>query len=503
MSGLGLMILLASVEARAGWSLVGVYDSAALLASSRDEDTPRALWVASPGMTRSCGPAKAPDGLGLFEAETLANGDAPALAILLESSDRDGPLGDEDVRVSLGLHGPEIRLYPAVSPRALAVTITGPGALRHKQLVRTQLEMELCMEHKVGRGWIGGDGVGLRQAFLLDPPAVGGPDRKAFGGQRDPVPALLGPPDACLHREEGLNSSVVGGQGEGSLDLVPSDVWGAGLRWCGPEEVGGAAAVGLPGPIALHLSGDEASPPPRERIALNVEIGAAEDDLDVKYTLRYGDEVLASDAPLFSAVPATPGQPAPSPGIQDLLAGVPYAYPSLGPPKENDRYALLLVPNWQVAEALRRLKAGKPGASMGDGGVGVIDAVGEVLSHPELLTVQVPGAGGSWVNLSGALRGEPWGLRDWGYSAGMLTGRAPIALPGFERPSWESVSEAHRAGRHSLFLGAFAVAAGLCALGLRRLRDLWTPSPVERVTYWPDAEGDTSTASAPPAPGKA
>ena len=134
MSALGLMFLLGAGEAQAGWSLVGVYDTAALLARTRAEDTPRELWVASPGMSRSCGPAKAPDGLGLFEAESLANGDAPALAILLQSTSHDGPLGDEDVRVSLGLSGPEIRLYPAVNPRALAVRITGPGALRHKQL---------------------------------------------------------------------------------------------------------------------------------------------------------------------------------------------------------------------------------------------------------------------------------------------------------------------------------------------------------------------------------
>ena len=233
----------------AGWSLVGVYDSSALLATSRDEDSPRALWTAAPGMTRSCGPAKAPDGLGMFEAEALFDAQSPALAILLQAPPGGATLSTDDVRVSLGIDGPQLRLYPAVSPRALAVSISGPGSLRHKQLVRTQLEMELCMEHKVGRGWIGGDGAALRQAFLLDPPAVGGADRKAFGGQRDPVPALLGPPDACLRREEGLEGGVVGGQGEGSLDLVPSDVWGASLRWCGPEETGGAAAGELPRPI--------------------------------------------------------------------------------------------------------------------------------------------------------------------------------------------------------------------------------------------------------------
>ena len=302
----------------------------------------------------------------MFEAEALFDAQSPALAILLQAPAGGATLSTDDVRVSLGIDGPQLRLYPAVSPRALAVSISGPGSLRHKQLVRTQLEMELCMEHKVGRGWIGGDGAALRQAFLLDPPAVGGADRKAFGGQRDPVPALLGPPDACLRREEGLEGGVVGGQGEGSLDLVPSDVWGASLRWCGPEETGGAAAGELPFAIhyagmdviaALHLSGEEAPPAGRERLALDVVIGAAASDLDVRYDLRFGGQTLVDQGNLFSLVPSRAGEAAPAPGIQDLLASVPYTYPTLGTPEVSDAYALLLVPNWQLSEGLRRIKA--------------------------------------------------------------------------------------------------------------------------------------------------
>ena len=52
------------------------------------------------------------------------------------------------------------------------------------------------MEHKVGRGWTGADGDRLRQAFLLDPPDNNRPDRRYFGGQKDPVPGMLGPADA-------------------------------------------------------------------------------------------------------------------------------------------------------------------------------------------------------------------------------------------------------------------------------------------------------------------
>ena len=37
-------------------------------------------------MENSCGPAKGPDALGLFEAEMIANQMAPALVVLLEYS---------------------------------------------------------------------------------------------------------------------------------------------------------------------------------------------------------------------------------------------------------------------------------------------------------------------------------------------------------------------------------------------------------------------------------
>ena len=66
------------------------------------------------------------------------------------------------------------------------------------KLIRTQLEIELCLEHKVGRGWLGNDAENYGQAFLRDPPDHDRLDRKYFGGQRDPVPGLVGPSDACV-----------------------------------------------------------------------------------------------------------------------------------------------------------------------------------------------------------------------------------------------------------------------------------------------------------------
>ena len=144
-------------------------------------------------MEGSCGPAKMPMGLGKFEAEAVAQGLSPTLMLLLERRGPARELAPADVSLEIGDEGASVRLEPMVEPRRLAVQISGEGLVTHKQLVRTQIEMELCLEHKVGRGWVGQDAASLRQAFLLDPPAERRIDRLAFSGQRNPVPALTGP----------------------------------------------------------------------------------------------------------------------------------------------------------------------------------------------------------------------------------------------------------------------------------------------------------------------
>ena len=55
---------------------------------------------------------------------------------------------------ALGNDGPEFILQPMVQPRFISVEIEGDGALRYKQLVRTQLEMNCVWSTR----W---DGVGL------------------------------------------------------------------------------------------------------------------------------------------------------------------------------------------------------------------------------------------------------------------------------------------------------------------------------------------------------
>lgn len=475
---IGLLTLWSRAATAADVSLVGLYDSAALQLQEGRAGT--FAWVAAPGMTTSCGPAKAPDGLGVFEAEAMAGGMTPALALVLRSS-AGGVLTTENVRVSLGQTRPEVRLHPAVRPRTLAVSLSSTGAPRHKQLLRTQLEMELCLEHKVGRGWIGGATDELRQAFLLDPPPDGGPDRKYFGGQREPVPALLGPPDACLRFTEGLTGDSTGNRGDNSLDLVPSDIWGASLRWCRPEETSGAPHALTELPLRLGLPDGEHPPSLRRWEALEVTLSDADDDRDVLLTLTYQGQSLLEQAPLFSAVQTDDGNE-PVLGITDLLARLPHRYPALGPPADPERYTLLLIPNWQLVEGLRRVtptSSSRPVNAIEDG-------VGFILAHPDLLYVQVPDPNQeNWLNLTASLEGGPLGLGRWGYVVGMLSGREPIILPGTEPPTWTQSVEAHRADWHGLFLGTLAVLIGLFGAGLKRLRDLWVPVPEERAAYWP------------------
>jgi len=534
-------------EPLADWSLVGVYDASALvqagLVGEEEAGGAQYVWVAPGGMRKSCGPAKAPDGLGLFEGEAMANRLTPTLAILLErNGEGDAPMTLDDVKVSLGMPDesgqmkPSFALQPAVMPRYVSVRIEGDAETRHKQVVRNQLVMELCMEHKTGRGWIGGDRTQLREAFLLDPPAgKAGIDRKFFGGQRDPIPALLGPSDACMQQviedtaqEKAQKAAAEGGRGDGSLSLVPSDVWGASLRQCGPEEVQGSEYVGTkPVPITL---GDTNEQPNRQIRAQWTELVATlkhgETDLDVKIDLTWGDQKLIDDKPLMEQPKdKETGKVTGPPGVSDLLQRVPHTYPLVGTAEDRGRYTVLLIPNWQIVEGLRRIDVKTPKEPRETPGDGIQDGVGFVIDNPEYLYVlleprhaegepppappePVEGEGGgdgqppaeSWPNVAEPLAGGPFGLMRWGYSPGMLSGRSPIALPGSDEPTWEQVKMAHNAELHASFLLAAVVLVGLGFLGTQRLRDLWANLPEERVDFWPVGDGLPPEKDDAPAP---
>ena len=377
--------------------LVGLYDATGVLAvSKRDEQ--RFLWKPSKQMSQSCGPSKSPDGLGVFEAEAIANQLSPTLAIVLEYTDppqyqntqgescsqqEDGicepvprpPISNMDVTVGLGVDQMAYTLQPMVMPRNLAINIDGYvepinpkktdaegvdeeansglfDTSRYQKLIRTQLEIELCLEHKVGRGWLGNDAEKLRQAFLLDPPDHDRLDRKYFGGQRDPIPGLVGPSDACVVSSVDTPKNLSASKGSGSMLLTPSDVWGASLRDCekGIEE-GGRSLLRSAETIPLHLSKNGIRQARKHRAkwqGLNIDVVAnGEEETDVLINVTLDGEPIEElqNVALF-----------PEEGSMiDILARIQHTYPRVGTKLDSDRYVVLMVPNWQISEGIRRL----------------------------------------------------------------------------------------------------------------------------------------------------
>jgi len=485
------------------WRVVGIYDAAAVGLLSRTAEAaaeggvvvpPNYVWQATDGMNAACGPGKAPVGLGVFEAAAMVSGLTPTLAVVLE---RTGPaqpaLTVADLRVSVA-GGQNLVLRPAVLPRSVAVSIEG-GPLALRQLIRTQLEMRLCMEHKVGRQWRGGKENDVREAFLLKSPSAGPSDeRRYFGGQKEPEAALLGPPDACLVRGEGFaEKGEGGGRGAGALNLVPSDVWGSSLRWCTERERQGADARATAADAALlQLSNPDGTTAAARRsvwheLSVNVDDGGGNVD-DATVDVRWDGASLIPDgarAPLFPRKKGT------IEGITDVLALAPYTYPTVGPPDDPERYTVLLIPNWQIAEAARGIAEGD-GVTSASAGAGPTDAVGWLLERPSLLRVQLgrnleeprPGAKPEWPDLASGLA-SPYSPRNWGYAVGLAAGRAPIVLPGPDVPGWEAEAAAQRAKAHAAFLAAAAALVVILVAGIVRLRELWTRVPEERAAYWP------------------
>lgn len=526
-AGCALVLSLAGCDApNPNWTVVGAYEVGSTLLS----DTPQVpkegwngagfVWKPPEGMVRSCGPAKSPLGLGLPEMVGMANGLTPTLAIVLESSERGHgvrPLTDDDVRVSLGRGAePELRLQPAVEPRFLAVEITGAGQDPFKQLLRTQVQMEACLEHKVARSWVSAEEtqdpdskatLNNRQAFLLDAPKdhegrLQGPDRTYFLGQREPVPPYLGPPDACLKDQA---QPTEGAKGEGSLSVVPSDIWGSALRVCGPDEVAGGEVAGEDRRVPLQVSGLGDIPLTRERprwTGLVVDVGPGEQD-----SATLGIRISAWDQGTRQLTERSLYLPTGDPGklfwsvgsengLVDVLARVPQTYPLLRAPPANATpdepgpvFTVLLVPNWQLVEGLRRLDARDPSKPLAMVGADPWNGVAWVLDHPEQLFVQVrpeqSRVGAQWPNLASVMRGSPLGLRRWGYATGLRSGRRPIVLPGKAIPTWVQARTAQRAVPHAAFLASSGILLVLLGAGLARVRELWARVPEERADYWP------------------
>lgn len=490
-----------------GYRLVGAYDSSSLRAMETllpEEERPppyEYVWTVPHGMQKSCGPVKAPDGLGMFEAEAMANRVLPTLALVLERTQDDAPpLDPHRVRVALGDGTPGYFMEPGVEPRFMEITIRGDVSARYKQQVKTQLSTYMCMEHKTGRAWQGGDGDQVRQALLLNPPDHKLADRKFFGGQSHPVAPLLGPTNACLVRGPGLDSGARdrGLQGDTSLALIPSDVWGASLRWCDTETAGNVYSGPRQIAVTMSKTPESAAPtrPPRWA-GLDIKMSAPSDAiLDQLVEVTYDGEVMVEEQHLYVELENTP-----DPGLVDLVSKLPYSYPVVGTESDPTRYTVLMVPNWQIVEGVKRMFAEDYKTPRPNAGLGIQDGVGWLLDHPEYLYVMIPGDidtydprdvddTRNWVNLAKPMSGGTMGWKNWGYTVGMLAGRSPIALPGTGTPTWDQLAVAQRATQQAVVIAAASTLWLFILAGLVRMRDLWTAVPEERVDFWPGPAAD-------------
>lgn len=459
-----------------GWTLAGVYDASSVRLAEGGTTKESWAWAAASGMTGSCGEAKSPDGLGLTEAQAMSSALTPTLAILLRRDSADAtPLDTRSLRVAVGENVPKVLLQPAVLPRFVSVSIQGDESMRARQLVRTQLEMELCMEHKTGRAWVGAGRRELREAFLLAEPSAAEPaDQMFFRGQSRAVPALIGAPDACFAETDGRSAREGGARGAGRMSLVPSDVWSASLRPCNDAEVGGALVARPPAPLPLAFGDATLAPPTWD--ALEVSLSGV-DDAQVEAQVRFaGETVLEAGHKLFSPNVDADGEARDA--LTDILAQAPYRYPTLGTADDPGRYVLLLVPGWQLDVARLAVDGEAPD---------VADGVGWLLQHPDLLFVQVrpPREDADWPDLADAIIARRTPLLAWGYMVGSLEGRSPIPLLGRLPATWKQVMAAQRGESQSAVLGALAILGVLLFFGVRRIRDLWTTVPEERVDYWP------------------
>jgi hypothetical protein len=534
--GLGCATEAASTAPPA-WRLVGLYDSASLLALEQDETAAApAAWQPHPGMVRSCGPVKHPDGLGMFEAEAVSAGETPALVVLLAAvNPRAQPLTSDGLVVLFnGEEGPQ-RLQPMVEPRRFELelgwdttALPANEVPPEMKLIETQLRVELCMEHKTGRAWMGGSSEDVREAYLLDPPRarragglsanalILGSDRRHYAGQRNPVPAMLGPSDACVSARNGVKTEAslkdvaAGSQrqakGEGSLDLIPTDVWGAEVRACAASKGEAVGDAGYRMPWRLELSGG-ASPTVAKAVPERLDVGLRwrEGDGRALVTLKLGDKELFQDRVLTTddVGEASTGAPgAATESLLDLLAHVPLRYPTLSHPQDEDLvYTALIIPAWQLNELL-----GDTTVATGARSGAVLDGVGWALRHPERLSVLLAtgeAGAGEWVNLASAAVGEGLRPRSWGYTVGHLYGRQPLLAVGVQEPRWASTLVARRADAQAMFLLSASVMLLVAGVGLTRVRDLWSGVPEERVTWWPTPPEPGGKAPEPPPEGEA
>jgi hypothetical protein len=461
-------------EATGAWSLVGLYDGAALARLDGPASGGGYTWQADPGVEDWCGRAKGPLGLGgAMDAELMARGRVPYLVAVV-AGPADEALTTADLSLFVSRRGDAEAgedqqsaagrqpLAPAVVPRRLEVsvlqdaTVDPDGVREMTRQLQAQLTVQLCLEHQAGRAWTGVADDPARRAstnpmqniFMLD--EVQDETRRIFVGQGAAAAPLLGPPVWTPQWRPSSNEpAVVTGRSLRSADLfafrspasrphhdpLPPTLSPA-REW--PERFVTLAGGGVACPSCAWTP---APPNAVTELVLTVtELGLGDQTpqplgLSARWRTRRGAADSDEGWHDWSA-----GEVKPIPGdsdaegqelkaLPDVLGAVPYEYPRLlarpdgGPerarePSTDQALTVLVVPNWQLVNAWRFVETARPDP-LESLGPDPVDGVGWILEHPELLGIQkldgAPDDGGERraLSLSASLHGERSGALDW------------------------------------------------------------------------------------------
>lgn len=469
----GLAMSCVSAE-KPTWRLVGFYDATTLLSQADPSGASAKLvsWSVSPEMSQRCGPPGSPLGLGVPDTVAMASRLTPTLAVLL-AREEDGEvarLSRDDLllqRVTDQDAAP-IRLEPAVMPYALRVSVNGGADDRLDaqdwmiSAVQQQVATSICLEHKMGRAWTGGDREQVTEALLINERGAELSADLYYVGLGAPVPPLLGPETACIVDPEGEPTGRPVGL-DSDAELEPGDVWNASLPRC---EDASAPMATSQAPVYF---GSQPLTEPLDDAWSTLAVTVAGESLS--YSLNGQPRLLSQQLSAYQDATSAEGN------FPDVIGSLTRYYPTLHDLRASGMqigqggksYALLIVPAWQLHGAE---------AQASDA-----DAVGEVLSAPETVSVVVKGEDQWWeIN---PYRINPHLARlNWGYPLGGDVVEGPVAAVGAQPLSGAESSDAYRAPVQGIMAAAFVVIALLISGSLRRVSDLWRRAPELRLERW-------------------
>jgi hypothetical protein len=460
-----------------------------------------------------------------------------------------------------------VRLEPAVLPRALRVSVSDAsnvsdaeapeasepsGTVPARALdisdsawqvgsVRRALSLQLCLEHKLGRGWRHFTESELEEALLMKVSEQPEDPGLAFAGQGARVPMMLGNPDACFVADERHGPSARSVRTTRPAPyLHASDVWNGDLRTCEADEAG----LGTPlpsGSVPLFLQfGDlwtVSSSPTYEELL--VELGdspvdeapivsathtrvealavrpletpvtppAPELKQDPSYA-KNGDKMslatmpsaILSEADLFGPELGS-GQRGNK--LLDILAQVPLRYPEFFREDlddyrgEDSRVVPLIIPAWQLLplqcreldEETRNSTSCRDDAYWSDARTaGHADPVSRLLAQPDRLSIRVRGESVDgqpvWFELNPAWASNPWMRSVRRLLAGSQGERHAGYITIGYQDSDRGLSSITTDPLPGLLVGAVAIILFWLLLGLRRVSDLWTSPPEIRFDRW-------------------